>query len=149
MRFADAVETHIDRFFPATETVGKSTAQFTSHHFIKLMLEHMADMNLTLKSYTPDTFILCHRGRPFRLLTQFRAFSGRKVCPEMYCKKRSKFRCCLTADGTVEITAFEHMAGSRKNRAVFQQLLERRLETILLLTNESFLRKQDDVSMAA
>ncbi len=136
MNILNWIEDQVNKIVPKVEVTGRSEKKFTKETYKSLMNELITELQLKLRSSSGTVYHLCFSGKTIGELSQVKVLLAKKANPEMYKSMKSRYKCILTDDGTIEVTSFEHMAGFKKERIAFKKNLARRLNLFLGLINE-------------
>lgn len=131
------IEDQIDKITPKVEVTGRSKTKFTKETFNSLMNRIISELRLILRSSSDSVYILCFSGKTCGELSQAKVIFGKEAKPDMYKNMKSKYKCVLTDDGAIEVTSFEHMAGLKKERIAFKEILAMRLDLLLRLIDKN------------
>lgn len=127
------IEDQLDKLTPKVEVHCKSKLKFASDTFDIQMKKVSSELPLKLRSKSSNIFTFNFSGRTAGTLSQAKVFFGKEPKPEMYKNMKSKLKCTLTDDGTIEVLSYEHMAGLGNEREVFKEILTTRLNLLLTI----------------
>jgi len=130
------VEDKLDKFTPKVEATGDTENRCTPEQFGLLMTRLITEYEFVLRSKSDSSYVFDIPGRIVGESSQARVLFGKKAIPKMYQAHKSRLKCTLLNDGRIRIESFEHMAGFRKEREAFKQVLSERLESILQMIDD-------------
>jgi hypothetical protein len=136
------VKAWLERWIPAVEASGSAPTPLSLGEFEELMAYFLRDCGFRLRRIEGTACVL---ELPRKMVAGANVFKGLFGTPEaeMYRTMKSQYRCALGEDGTLRVTAFEHVAALGREHEALRAVMARRLAGFLAEAEELIRRKRE------
>lgn len=130
-KFLENFEARMDSFTPKTEVTEQLEKNYTDEEFQALMDRLLSERGLKLKSDANDVYVLTVNGWKFGDRQETKDIYPNDAIAEMFMDSKSRLEFHRLEDGTVQVSSFEHIPGSKQQAADYKLVLALRMKQLL------------------
>lgn len=127
----DRFEIRMDSFTPKIEVTRELGKKYTREEFRALMDHLLSERGLKLKSDAEGVYILTVNGWRFGDRQETMDIYPNDAIAEMFMDSKSRFEFRRLEDGTVQVSSFEHIPGSKQQAGDYKLVLALRMKQLL------------------